>query len=384
MHAQTLDIAHRDGRGFLVYDIDAEIAAGEIDNRRLADGRVHRRTGKVGINRYVAVWHQQAVGIGEFEPHQNRRRRTRHFVVVVVERALVGVDRAVRKLHARAVIDRIACGLRSAPGDILTVGQGEGNANGVDLHNASECALRGRNVVAHIRRRLADLSGNGRDNLRFLAVVFGNDQISLRLQHRRARRFGAGFGVVALELGDAARVGAFHALPITLRAPRLGLGRFQVCLALVDDRLIAFVVELVEQLPFFNQIALFEKNLLNVAVDLRLEFDFLHGLDMSYIRARQIVGLFRNRFDGDRLRPRRRLLRRTRILASRLCPPRVHVVGDPTADHTHDRDDCRSQNRADGAAAFHLVIHRSLPFFTISSSFIAAVPARRILSQIAA
>ena len=216
--------------------------------------------------------------------------------------------------------------------------------------------------------RLADLSGNRREDLRLLQVILRDDEIRLRLGDGRLRTLFGGLGllgsrlrVVALLLGDAALVRLLHALPIALRTPRfgrrrlqIGLRRLQVGALLVGDRLIAFVVKDIEELSLLHEIAFLELDLLDVTVDLRQKIDLLHRLGVCDVALGQVVGTHLDLTDRHGLRHPRH--HRGHARTALRGPLRQNSAGDPAAGHTHRRQHDARNHRTDCRLAFSIFI----------------------------
>ena len=217
--------------------------------------------------------------------------------------------------------------------------------------------------------RLADLSGNRREDLRLLQVILRDDEIRLRLGDGRLRTLFGGLGllgsrlrVVALLLGDAALVRLLHALPIALRTPRfgrrrlqIGLRRLQVGALLVGDRLIAFVVKDIEELSRLHEIAFLELDLLDVTVDLRQKIDLLHRLGVCDVALGQVVGTHLDLTDRHGLRHPRHHRGHVRTFRSRLMLLQK-TMPDPAAGHTHRRQHDARNHRTDCRLAFSIFI----------------------------
>ena len=209
-----------------------------------------------------------------------------------------------------------------------------------------------------MRGGLSDLPGYWSDDLGLLQIVFGDDEVGLRLQDGGLGLLRARLCVVALELGDAARISLLHAFPVALRAAGFGLGGLEIRLALVHDRLVAFGVDFVEDVAGLDGIALLELDLLHVAVDLRQKIDLLHRLGMGHVALGKIVDARLNVRHGD---GNGRLLHhrghRFGGAAARHLQP--HATRDPSAYGAGRNEYDRSKHRAEnGSGTLFLLVFR--------------------------
>ena len=289
-----------------------------------------------------------------------------HLVVVEVPLALFAVLAAVGQDESHAVVGRLALLEGRAPADVGAVGERERDADGVDLHDARERALRRRHVVAHVGGGLADLSADRCHHDSLLEVVLGHHQVGLRLQDGGFGLVSAGFRVIALLLSDAARVCLLHALPVALGATRLRLGGLEVGLALVRDGAVALVVQHVEDRSGLHDVAFLELDLLDVTINLRQEVHLLHRLGVRHEFLGEVVNALLDFLHGDRC-DHLRHLRLLRLLF------RPQVVSDPSAHRASRGQNQRSDNGANRAALafirFFVVVHCFVPLLKLDLTF---------------